>query len=93
VKLTMWRDSAYELLKELAAKSADGKSFGNVTFQIHLDFIEDDQSHDADIVDCQITGVDDANQEGADPLKTDLTIMPMYIRRDGLTLFENDGTR
>jgi len=87
VKVAGWKGSVQALLEALAAKSADGLSYGDVSFEIVVQFVEaGDLSVVVEIFDCVVTKVNDTHEEGADPLKTELEIDCMSILRNGLSL-------
>lgn len=91
VKVVGWKSSIQTLLADLAKKAPDGKSYGNVEFEIVVQYIESDETPISVVIErCVITSVSSANEESADPLKEELEIDAMLIRRNDLTLF--DGT-
>ena len=96
-KLTGWRGSMQALRAKLAAKASDGASYGNVEFQIVAEYVSNDGSEEpitVEVVDCVIASEDISDEEGPDPLKEEIGIDCMYIKKNGLTLFDNsDGAR
>lgn len=91
VKLTGWKASVAKLRDELAALSRDGKSYGNVEFTIEVSFIEPGEDPMSVTLErCVIVSDTASHEESADPLKEELEIDCMLIRRNGKTLF--DGT-
>jgi hypothetical protein len=91
VKVTGWKDSVQALRDALAAKSADGTSYGNVEFQGLIQYIEPDGREFTVELDRLVWSANTAGDEEApDSLKEDFELDCMLIRRNGLTLF--DGT-
>jgi hypothetical protein len=89
VKLTGWKASIQELRAALAARAPDGISYGDVEFEIAVQYIEEgEQPMHVAIERCVITGNSSSDEEGADPLKEELEINCMLIRRNGLVLFD-----
>ncbi len=95
-KLTGWKSSIQALREALAAKASDGVSYGNVEFQVVVQYVEDGSEDPitVEIVDCVIASEDSSEEENPDPLKEDLGLDVMYLKKNGLTLFDNsDGAR
>lgn len=93
-KITMWKSSAQALRAALAA-SAGTNSYGDKVFQIVIQYIEADETPiTEELVDCVIASEDASHEENTDPLKEEIGLDIMYIKKNGLTLFDNsDGTR
>jgi hypothetical protein len=93
VKLTGWTDSIQRLRAALAAKAADQASYGNIEFEIQVQYVETVGSTELPInvslERCVIVGQSTSNEESADPLKEELEIDTMLIRRNDLTLFDS----
>jgi hypothetical protein len=92
--VTLWKSSAQELYRMLAALSQDGTSYGNIEFQIVAQYIESDETPiTVELFRCVIAGEDADDQESADPLKEEIALDVMYIKKNGLTLYDNsEGT-
>src|SRR5678815_4090934 len=91
-KLTGWKSSVQALRDFLSAKSSDGKSYGDVVFQVVAQYVEfDELPCTVEIVDCVWAANSTSEEESADPLKEEFEIMPMLIRRNGATLFDSSG--
>lgn len=89
VKVTGWADSVQALREAIAAQSADGLSYGNVLFQGLLQYIEPDESEITVEFDRLVwTGNSATVEEAPDPLKEDFELDVMFIRRNGLVLFD-----
>lgn len=89
VVITGWKDTIQELRRELALRSPDGKSYGDVEFQIVVQYVESDETPIIDEIEgCVWSKNSASNEEGADPLKEDVEIDCMKIRRNGLVLFD-----
>lgn len=90
VKLTGWKSSVQQLLLQLAARSLDTRSYGNTEFVISVIYSEPlEMNVDVQITGCVVVGVSSSDEESADPLKEELEIDCMAIRRNGLTLFDS----
>jgi hypothetical protein len=90
VKLTAYRDSAQALIASLSLRSSNGLSYGAVTFQMILQYIELGNVPINVVIDrCRISGVTDSNSEGSEALMTDFSIDCMAILRNGKTLFDS----
>lgn len=83
------KSSVQALRKALAARSADGKSYGDVEFEIVVQYIEADETPiTVEIERCVWTKNTTSEEEGPDPLSEEIEIDCMLIRRNGLTLFD-----
>jgi len=90
VKLGGPKETIDDLRAALAAKSADGISYGDVEFQIVV-LYDETQSRTliVNIDDCVITGNSSSEEENPDPLKEEIEIDAMRIRRNGRVLWDN----
>ena len=90
VKLTGFKTSIAALREALAARSANGASYGDVEFNIVVQYSESDEApQTVEIERCAWAGSSSSEEEGADPLKEEIEISAMLIRRNGLTLFDS----
>ena len=88
VKLAGWKGSVFTFLAELAQRSATA-NYGDVEFMINVLYSElDEPNVDIAITGCVVIGLNTSDEESADPLKEELEIDCMAIRRNGLTLFD-----
>lgn len=88
------KESHLQLRKMLAAKAADGRSYGNVVFEVVIQFVEPGSSDEAQTVEleqCVYIGSSSSHEEGPDPLKEETEIQPLRIRRNGLTLWDDNA--
>lgn len=94
-KITGWKGSVEALREYLASLSADGQSYGDVEFQVVIQYIEaDEKPITEELVDCVIASEDASHEENTDPLKEEIGLDVMYIKKNGRTLFDNsDKTR
>lgn len=89
VKLTGWKNSVQLFIAGLAAKAADQKSYGDVEFQIVTQFVEPEESSITVVIErCVVVGITASHDESPDNLKEELEISPMWVRRNGLVLFD-----
>lgn len=89
VKLGGWKSSVQQFIAGLAAKAPDGISFGDVEFQIVVQFVEADEGSITTVIErCVVTSLTSSHSESPDPLKDEIEIQPMWIRRNGLVLFD-----
>lgn len=95
VKLAGPPGSANEIRAMLAALSSDGVSYGDVEFEIALQYVEPsvdgggETPMNIQIERCVIVADTATHEEGSDPLKEEIEIDCMLIRRNGLTLFDS----
>lgn len=89
VTLAGWKGSVQQLRKALA-DAGDGESYGDTVFQIVVQYVEsDDTPITVELEDCVWTKNTTSEEEGPDPLKEEIEIDCMRIRRNGLVLFDN----
>ncbi len=92
VAVTMEKETARALRAALAQKASDGKSFGNVVFQIVVQYVEPDGTSITDeLEDCVWVKTSAKSEESPDPLYEDVEFDCMRIRWNGTTLY--DGTQ
>lgn len=92
VKLAGPKDTIQALRATLAARSPDRRSYGNVEFEIVVQYTEFGNNLEpihVEIERCVLVGNSTGEEESADPLKEEVEIDPMLIRRNGLTLFDS----
>lgn len=89
VKLVGWKSSVQAFRQGLAALASDGISYGDVEFQIVVQYVESDELPlTVEIDRCVWGGNSSSDEESADPLKEEIEIDAMLIRRNGLVLFD-----
>jgi hypothetical protein len=89
VKLAGPKSTIQALRARLAQLSSNGQSYGQVVFQITAEYVEaQDSPQLVEIEDCRLIGNTSSDEENPDPLKEEVEIDCMRIRRNGLTLFE-----
>jgi hypothetical protein len=92
VKLTGWKGSMQEVREALAALSVDGISYGDVEFEITVQYVEADEiPMTVEIERCVWGANTTSDEEGPDPLKEEVELDCMLIRRNGLTLFDSSA--
>jgi hypothetical protein len=90
VKLTGWKGSITQLRQSLAALAPDQVSYGSVEFMISVIYSEPAEPNvDVQISGCVWVGNSSSDEESPDPLKEEIEIDCMAIRRNGLTLFDS----
>lgn len=88
VGLTGWKTSIQALRKALA-DAGDGVSYGDVVFQIVVQYVEGDEDPiTVEIEDCVFVKNTTSDEEGSDPLKDEIEIDCMRIIRNGLVLYD-----
>lgn len=94
VQLTGPKGTVQQLRQALADQSADGVSYGDVEFQVVVQYIEpDDTPITVELEDCVWVKNTSSEEEGTDPLSEDIELDCMKIRRNGLVLFdESEGS-
>ena len=89
VGLTGWKGSIQQLRQALADAN-DGESYGDTIFQIVVQYVEaDDTPITVELEDCVWVKNTSSEEEGPDPLKEEIEIDCLRIRRNGLVLFDN----
>lgn len=84
--------SLQELRELLATQAPDGVSYGDVEFDITVQYIESDETPiTVEILDNVWASNSDALEEGGDPLKGETEFDCMRIVRNGLTLFDSNN--
>lgn len=93
VALTGFKGSIQQL-RQAIADAGDGESYGDVEFQVVVQFVEADDTEITDELDrCVWTKNTSNNEEGPDPLTEEIELDCMLIRRNGLVLFDNSETQ
>jgi hypothetical protein len=84
---------SFQLLRKLLATQAeDGVSYGDVPFDIVVQYIEADETPiTVELIDCVWSGNTVSHEEGPDPLKEEVEFDCMRILRNGLTLFDSNN--
>ena len=92
--LTMRKHSAEALRKALAAKSADGATFGEVSFQAIVSYSEPGSNQEPIVVEingCRIAGTGGDHSEGADGLEEEVPLTVLSIVTNGRTLYSKEA--
>ena len=90
VKITGWKWAVQVLRKGLAARADDGVSYGNVEFEVFVQYVDDSQGPlNVQIERCVWQSNATSDTESPDPLKEEFECDPMLIRRNELTLFDS----
>jgi hypothetical protein len=77
-----------QLLQDLAALSDSGKSFGDVEFDVVVDYFEKDELPLTVVLRrCVITATTNSHEEGPDGLKGELELSYFSVERNGVTLY------
>lgn len=89
VSVSVEKATARALRETLATFAADGQSFGNVPFEIVVQYVEPDDTPITDTIEeCVWAKTESSNEEGPDPLYEDVEFDCMRIRWNGKTLFD-----
>jgi hypothetical protein len=92
VTLKGWKGSVQALREALASAAPDGISYGNVEFELVVQYVEaDDKPITVHLERCVITKNTADEEESADPLSEEIEIDCMKIRRNEMTLFDSTG--
>jgi hypothetical protein len=90
VKLAGPKSTMQALRASLALLAPDRVSYGNVEFQLIIQYVEPGEvPMNVEIEGCVITGNSTSDEENADPKNEECEIDCMLIRRNGLTLFDS----
>lgn len=89
-KLTLHKDTAQKIRDYLAAKAEDGVSYGNVEFELSVQWVADsgDAMH-VQLQRCTIAGDNGAADENPDPNVDELELDTMGVIRNGKTLYDS----
>lgn len=89
VKLVGWKSSVAALRDALAKRSKDGVSYGDVEFEVVVQYVEDGEiPQTINIERCVFSSNSTSDEESADPLKEEIELDAMLIRRNNLVLFD-----
>jgi hypothetical protein len=93
-KLGGYTSTIQDLRKLLADMSADGISYGDVEFDVVVEMVERDETPcTVELLRCVWAANTESREEGGDPLKDEIELDVMMIRRDGLVLCDaSEGT-
>lgn len=95
VKIVGWKESINELRNGLAKRAPDGKSYGDVPFQVTVQYFEpgaagaETEPITVEIDRCVWASNSTSDEESADPLKEEIELDAMAIRRNKLTLYNS----
>jgi hypothetical protein len=90
VKIGGPKSSVQAAREQLAALSSDGVSYGDVEFEIDLQYIEANElPMQVNIEGCTWEENTSSEEESSEALKEEFSCLPMKIRRNGLVLFDN----
>jgi hypothetical protein len=90
VKLTGWKSSVATFREELARISPTGLTYGDVEFQIVVMYSEaNDGPIVVEINGCVWVGNTSSEEENPDPLKEEIEVDAMGIKRNGLVLYDS----
>jgi len=91
--MEMWADAAESLREALD----DGTgNYGDTVFDITVQYVEPGTNAPPVIVElfqCVIGGEEASNAQGTDGLKENIPLSVMYIKKNGRSLFFNEGAR
>lgn len=74
----------------LAAKSSNGKSYGDTEFHVTCQFVETDETPvTIEAFRCHWVGSSTDVSEGSDEMTSDIEIQPMWLETNGMTLFDS----
>lgn len=90
VKLGGPKSTIAALRDRLASLSDTGANYGDVSFAIVAQFVEaDEDPQTVEVEDCVIVSDTSGHDESPDPLKDEIEISCMRIRRNGNTLWDD----
>jgi len=90
VAITMRKSSAMALKNKLAAKSSDGKTFGEPIVPLVVQYLEpDDTPITVELNQCRLLKSSTANERGPDGAAEDLEFSTMEIVENGKRLFSD----
>lgn len=77
------------LLDELATRAPDGKSYGDVRFDVTVQYVEGTRTITVEIEDCRVVGISSTGDEGSDAMQDEVELQAMRIKRNGKTLYSS----
>jgi len=87
VKLTGYSGSVQNLLDSLTAAAGTGEGPGDVVFEIVCQYIETDETEiTVNLTGCVIVEESSSHSEGTEGMKTEITIQPINVLRNGKSL-------
>ncbi len=92
--IEMWASSAQDLRDALL--NPVSMSYGDTEFDVVVQYYEigsNETPVTVELFSCVFKNEDASNSQGTDGLKETIGLDPMYIKKNGATLFSNDGTR
>jgi hypothetical protein len=92
-KLRGFKAAVQALRARLAAESPDGKTYGQTEFEVVLQANEPgEEPLTVQLEKCRLVKDNSSHEENADPLKDEVELSVMRVRRNGLVLFdESEG--
>lgn len=84
-------ESMQALREALAKASPDAASYGDIEFEVDVQFVEETSNqtpHLVQLIGCHIAGFSSSNDEGEDEMAEECTISVTKILRDGLPMFD-----
>lgn len=89
--ITCWKSTAKAIREAVAKRAQDGRSYGSVTDNVLVvQYVEPtDAVITVEIQDAPITKIEASDEEGPEGLNEKITLAPMRIIRDGLTLYDS----
>lgn len=89
-KLTVVRGTMADFINFLKQQASDGVSYGDVVFQVTIQYVEDDETPMlVELVDCVIVAEDVTDDEGIEALKDEIGLDIMRVRKNGGTLYDS----
>jgi len=89
VKLRGPKSTIHAVRVHLASLSPDKQSYGNVEFEIVCQYVTSDEAPiTVELERCVYVASTSSDEESPDPLKEEIELDCMLIRRNGLTLFD-----
>ena len=90
VAIVFHKSTAKALRQRLAAKSVSGRSFGTVTFNGSLQYVEpDDDTVTVLFEGLRLTKISSSDEDSADASSDECEFSVMRIKRDGLVLYDD----
>lgn len=90
VKLSGPKGTVHAFRLALATLATDGRSIGDVEFTANVQFVETGElPMDVLIERCVLSSDSSSHEENPDPLKDEIELDCMLIRRNGMTLFDS----
>jgi hypothetical protein len=90
LKIKFYQHSRGLLMNDLVQTSPDNSLANVPDFPVFLQYLERETTSSTLFVDCSVTSIVESITESNEGVMCEVEFMPLYIERDGITLFRPD---